>query len=558
MVAEDLVLYVITTLLSVVGAFTVPYYFWWRQRDIENKSKIGTLTEENERLAAEIGKTKALQEEYEALKKASHGFEKLASLFKSIKTKRYDDLIHSTWDSLQQGIVKLTVRDYFTFWTQLHGENDIIFFRLTSRINPKLWDTDMMKLYQRRQMENVEAYYSKPPAQREKITETIENLFGEKIENNFERVFIYDEKQLTNSEIVNVLARTISEQVKHIDVKLLCIDSRERPLPTRPQDFGIVVTEKGDRLLMDLEVSPEGEAGGGRIVFDEDIINSYVDIYSQIDNVSKALSRKVEWGINKIKKEITSLKPVFIYEENRCLKCFVEAERMVSSGKWKKESYPKRMWYEILDAENQATKDIFVETRPHRILEIGCGPGRIIQQLLQASHEKGIPIERIIGFEQNPEIYAYAFHRFLPHINVYIQRQLFGDNGGSIPYDDDFFDLVIGVSNIVGWQKSEEQWIREAFRVSKNFFFTIYKHGLEDERRDMYQSLGCEATQLMNGNLQLTLVDAFGKKPHITKSYEKEDVENFLEKVLSENKGSTYEIFDVGKYMFGCLLRKGK
>lgn len=275
--------------------------------------------------------------------------------------------------------------------------------------------------------------------------------------------------------------------------------------------------------------------------------------------------------IKGLRQKIMTLSPERIYKENRCLKCFRESAEMVNTGKWKKLSdrNPRKMWYQILDDENRATKEIVTKMRPRRVLEIGCGPGRIIDEILSIPPKQMPYFERIIGIEQNHEIYNSAFDKFLkiaPN-RVVIREHLFGDGKGegennrySLPFDDNYFDLAIAVSNIVGWQKDEVKWICEVLRVSEACFFTVYRKklgnkNLDNERMKMYKGLGCEAYMDENENIWIKDVDAFGKDC-VTRSYSHEDIVKIIKEVSNQVKNLTYQEININQYMYGFLLTK--
>lgn len=558
MALQDVTIFTLTVSIVLIIVI-LPLLIYYRK-----KSK--DLNEECSREKME------LREEYSKLEQTSNEYVNLAKLLQKIKTIRYDELIKRTWDELRSGIIKLTMDDYIRFWTELHGAKDIIFFRCTSRIDPYLWETKELKLYQQRQVENVESYMAKSEKVKRDIAERIAGLwdemnieFHQDKETNFGRIFIFDKNRISEAESLKALVSTINAQGKSFNVKAICINEREIPLLDRPQDFGIVISEKGDILLMHLEVTPDGEAGGGRIIFDKEIISRFIDVFNKIEE--KCVSDGVLFPTNKkrtakeIMNAIQELKPVSIFGENRCLKCLENAENVVDKEGWREvlEKKPlerdKKMWYEILEAENKTIDEIVERLRPHFSLEIGCGPGRVVRRILSASNKEGFPVERVVAFEQNDEIYRYTLSKFITHPQVLIQHQLFSNSGASIPYENDFFNLAIGVSNIVGWQENEVNWITEVCRVSENFFFTVYRQGCEDERYRMYQALSCPASY-RNGNIELQLVDAFSGKAHVTKSYEKEDVRGFAETVCKHYNGSTFDVFDVGDYMIGCLITK--
>lgn len=243
---------------------------------------------------------------------------------------------------------------------------------------------------------------------------------------------------------------------------------------------------------------------------------------------------------------------------NQCLLCLLDVEKKIKSGEWKNISNPdKKLWYQINYDENQAVKNLIKEIRPREILEIGCGPGRIIDLILGTAREVKFHIERIIGLEQNREIYLHAYTRFLKSDprTVHILDYFYGDSGSLYLFNESEFDITLAVSNLVGWQEDEVKWMKEAFRVSKQLFFTVYKKGFEEQRRRMYEALCGGARIDENRDIWIKNVEAFGKECR-SKSYTRISIENKIEKVLESFPNSSYHSVEVGDFMFGYLLRK--
>lgn len=271
-------LLIITLLTGVLLA----YWGIVRQREESLKRKIQDAKDEIKKLQTELGKYRDILKEYKVLEQASEHTERIAGLLKKIKSKKFADLIEQTLESLEEGSIKLTIPDYFTFLTDLHDENDIVFFHVASRIDPRIWEENRMRLYQLRQIQNIEYYKDKSSAEKEAIAKMVADRLGERITNNFERIFIFDELERKNPEIVDSLLRVIKEQIEHMSIKIRCVPVDEKPMRGKPQDFGIVMTEKGDMLLVDLEVTEAGRPAGGRIVFDPEEIEKYWKNYKTI------------------------------------------------------------------------------------------------------------------------------------------------------------------------------------------------------------------------------------------------------------------------------------
>lgn len=130
-----------------------------------------------------------------------------------------------------------------------------------------------------------------------------------------------------------------------------------------------------------------------------------------------------------------------------------KAEEAILSGKYKSEESPLRTWYDIVYSEQKALADLLtnMDVKPQGILEIGCGPGRIIHYF--RFNEKRASNIRIVGYEQNSEISNYCRERFSLYPNITIQSQLVGyESDGRFSEirsgDRNSFDLILAVSNL--------------------------------------------------------------------------------------------------------------
>jgi len=507
----------------------------------------------------------------ESIQKGEEYSRRVSELLKSVGG-RHRDLLEQNLEQLLGGNVTLTVRGYYQFWTGLHVGNDVIFFRCTSKINPKLWLGPDMQLYERRQIANIEFYNKKDPKDREKskklIKQNLENMTFDG-DNNFERIFIIEETERNNDSRLNDLVSVITRQVKGgIQVKTICVKSNEIPTFNRPQDFGIVVTENGLKLLMHLEVGENGAQEGGQVFFDRKIIGEFEKHYSKIERRSRPVKTE---DPEKIKQDILrQLKDVIDISEiygNRCYNCLLDAEQKVNKNLWERDRTPKRAWYEIVAEENNLLRHILLKEAPRDILEIGCGAGRVIRLALELEKSEGSKIgwrlSSAEAYEQNKEICLILKDHFRGENRVTIHPALVGRDAktgrffGIKEGHRNRFDMVLAVSNLVGWQEDEKEWIQEVLKAGKSLFFTAYKKGpeLELERARMYQAAGDIITFREDGNIEL-LVDAFQNEKHVTKGYNKDEIEEKIKSVASEVPLQKPEVFDKGKYMVGYLLTK--
>jgi hypothetical protein len=480
---------------------------------------------------------------------------RIQKILEHIKSPRLDEYVLDTLKLLGEGKIKLTTDEFFRFWADLSIGEEIIFYRCTSRINPKLWRTAAMILYWERQLEDIKKYYEKTEREKRRIEQIIASFFPKYEEkNNFERIFLITDSMRVDPEILRTLVDLISKQKEFVDIKIICIDEKERPTPQRPQDFGIILTEKGDSLLMDVELSPRGEVGGGKVIFDPETVTKYLNMYEQISQRAVKISKSDT--PDQIREKILFLTPTFLFP-NRCLMCLKDAEDRVRDGTWRYEKSAKKYWYEVVYDESEILKEILLKYRPKRIIEMGTGPGRVVQLILDTYSARKIPYEQIVGIEQNYEIYQEAFNRFvLQSPRVIIIHGMISESKERdplTPYPDKFFDLATAVENFIGWQINEIEMMKRLLKVTKMLFFTVYKKEVTPFRIKFYEAAGDEV-QIKNGQVWLMDVDAFGRTPHCSKCYEREEIKNLLNQIAKELP-ITVELFDVGKYLFGGLIK---
>ena len=502
---------------------------------------------------------------------------------------RYRNLLEQNLLQLLDGKVTLTVRDFYQFWTDLHVDNNVVFFRCTSRIDPKHWLGPDMQLYERRQIANIKDYENRDPKDKENLNKLIKDklkvlTFDGK--NNFERIFIIEQIEINDNNKLDDLISVISRQVKGgIHVKTICVKSNEIPTFSRPQDFGIVITEIKNpkdiksanvliKLLMYLDVGKRKEhkaylwtPEGGHIFFNEETIKDFEGYYSRIERKSFPVKtedpEEIKQDILRQFKNVIDISEIY---ENRCYNCLWDAEQVVKEKKWEEDKTPKRTWFEIVAEENGFLRDILLTEKPRNILEIGCGAGRVIRFALELEKCEGSNpnirwhLSSVEGYEQNTDICLILKDYFRGDSRVIIHRGLVGKDAKSGRFHHikeehrDRFDMVLAVSNLVGWQDNEEEWIREVLKAGESLFFTVYKKGHELERARMYQAAGDIITFREDGNIEL-IVDAFQDEKHVTKAYNPDEIEAIIRSVASKEPLQKPERFD-GKYMFGYLLKK--
>lgn len=522
-------------------------------------------------------------------------------IIKSTNSKNYLSFFSKRLKDMQEGTITLSVNDYFQFWTDIHIKDEIYLSKVTSRILPHYWDEPEMRLYERRQMDNVKKFLEYDEERKRSAyrlidkqisevlnqlsiqykrarigSEVIEARLKELIEKNFERLFIFDPELPPES--ICKMAKIIKRQTEgRISIRVVSIMMNETSTFRRPQDFGLAITSDGDLFGMFCDVDKDGHPQGGVVITDTDKVSQYLDCYLRIRGRSKEIppdssEKEVQETLEEVKSNPIDISDPEIYG-NRCFMCLKHAENVIKGGNY--ESEELGTWFEIYRNEHEALSALLpeLEPKPQNILEIGCGPGRVINLVLElASKGEMDNLYRIVGYEQNREIANYCTDAFEQYRNVKIYSHFvgFGKDGrfsGIRSPDRKSFDLIVTISNLVGWQDNREvEWltnvIRDGLQPGGRLLFTVYRRGFELERARMYKASGDRIKLNSVDDSKkadiVIIVDAFESEEHKSKAYSSDEVETILAQVKSNLSSNNIKIdcveFDVGKYMWGKLV----
>lgn len=531
----------------------------------------------------------------------------LATLLAETDCVNYRSLLQRRANDLEAGAITLSADDYFQFWTDLHSKDTIIFFKVVSRLLPKYWEEPEMKLYQRRQIDQIAeiremvgaSNYRKGSIQscidqsikpmveqvtsRFKTEKTPKGLVNRRLErfwkDPFERTFL-STPQMEQRE-VDLLADVMAEQADGaISIRHLCLEINEASTFDRPQDFGIVVTINGDIFGMYNDVDFLGNPLGGLVVTDREAIVHYLDSYLRLrgstTRLSGTLSQEVVLTcVSNDRDKRNRISDPEIYG-NRCEMCLQRAEGRVKEGSWEEEETPLRTWYKIVHDENEALSQLLEELKVQGpILEIGPGLGRAIDLVVSLQSRNTIPRPNmIVGYEQNEDIANSCRDKFrgLGGLVTIDTRFVGFDDRGFHGIRDPHrgsFDLILAISNIVGWQgRNDSQWIAnvidEGLHPGGRLFFTVYKDGFELERARMYKASG-DITQIVydeqTGSNQIELlVDAFRGDLHQSRAYSEEQLDSLLKDVPNHLNGNSFEleseVSEAGEYMWGVVITR--
>ena len=147
---------------------------------------------------------------------------------------------------------------------------------------------------------------------------------------------------------------------------------------------------------------------------------------------------------------------------------FFDGERKFGYGGF---SYNSRYWSEVVkDFSNYYNLD-----DSSKILDVGCAKGFMLYDFYKLNSNLDL---------YGMDISKYAIDNSVPEIKNKLQVA----NATKLPYEDNFFDLVISINTIHNLDKDEcEMALKEISRVSKkNAFITVDAFSNEDEKKRMY------------------------------------------------------------------------
>lgn len=426
---------------------------------------------------------------------------------------------------------------------------------------------------------------------------------------NFKRIFIIKNEQIANVSTLVKLCELISSQATYMDVKFT-YEGMELPA-TSLRDFAIAVSKEGDIFIYDLFCPRDRGARahvlrGGRISFDPTKVREAIQDYgrfrgqttdvakncSQLEVLDLIIEKTKAYGAKIDDKTVQDAKSELERRAmerkrkktkiklHRCAHCFIESEvtlgnmqevrfddlpselrwiervvRKNSGMDWKDFPKTKRMWYQMIDAENKAILDLVEKTGPERIIEVGCGPGRLISQILKKNYK----YTEMVGMDADPLMAFIAKHRFREHHKINISGIAVEKE---LPYRDNYFDLCINAMNIVGWQADERAWLKEMLRCSKVVFLTLYKKGQESQRQAMYQTRGHSQKKvyLDSETKQIQLQDCDTNRNVISRAYSRAEVESMFKDVkltYEPDYNVEYDIDpNINKLLHFCTLTK--
>jgi SAM-dependent methyltransferase len=478
------------------------------------------------------------------------------------------DLFNHKYELITKGKVELTMNDISPIWEGMFEDLSITYLRVTSYIDPIIWENAFMVRYDHQQRQNIGYIKKLDDKTLRTILDGAKSIFEElrvpwKWDDNFERTFILSKEQLGDVDVLVDIIDIICEQNKYFNLRLV---NEETLLNHERRDFGIAVSKDQSIWIYELIIFGKNTLLGGTITIDKEEITNFIRMYDTLQSKAMPIPEKVDFrDVAKIVSKMVNVDSDTIIKTrdqklakvggHKCLRCFLESEKRIKEDDWHNFEEARRIWYEMLVAENKKVTELVEEYKPKRILEVGCGTGRFINLMADLGLNE---FEEIIGIDGDSQMYDYAnkkFGKYMPKIKIFkMEVKLL------LPYtQENYFDLCINAMNIVGWQENEKIWLKEMLRCSKSVFFTLYKHGYEDLRLEMYQSKGHEISDIgvhKNSDGQIVLGDCAVISNVKSRDYTYEEVENIC-KTLSTIYNAKYEIDkDSNKLLFLCFIKK--
>lgn len=147
---------------------------------------------------------------------------------------------------------------------------------------------------------------------------------------------------------------------------------------------------------------------------------------------------------------------------------FFDGERKFGYGGF---SYNSKYWSEVV----KDFIDYYNLDEGSKILDVGCAKGFMLYDLFKLNSNLDL---------HGVDISKYAIENSVTEINHKLQVA----NATNLPYEDNFFDLVIAINTIHNLDKAEcATALKEISRVSKNnAFLTVDAYRNNEEKQRMY------------------------------------------------------------------------
>jgi len=512
------------------------------------------------------GENVKLKEEIENLKKGP------AIIHPHIKFVPVSQAFALKYQMLKAGIIDLDMVEISLIWSSMFEKQNIIYCRATSRISPSGWKNPWMVSYDSQQRANavsIVGLLDKEKALYEVQTEKAFNdyqmqWFGMPY---FERTFIVTESQLGDPEMLADVIEIMCDQ-SHSNVAVrVCYDGDL--LAADRRDFGIAVSKEGEIWLYEL-VTKGSIIYGGKLICNGDELVRAVAAYKNIHLASQPINSYSKFEavagvvIDRCRNapKLPDIDVLNGIEKRRldkvahkCLACFIDSETKIRTDDWQKLPEAKRVWYEMIAAENNAVLEWVKKHKPRRVLEVGCGPGRFIELLVNLGLAN---FDEILGIDCDGAMCNYANKRFdnkKPKVRI-LKTEV--KDFLPVPIDN-HYDFCINGMNIVGWQENASIWLDEMLRCSKSLFFTVFKAGNEDLRMQMYKERKHELSDHgthKNSDGQIVLGDSAVMPFVKSRSYTSKQMEELCQTIASTHNAAVSVDDKSSKLLYLCFVYK--
>ncbi len=241
-----------------------------------------------------------------------------------------------------------------------------------------------------------------------------------------------------------------------------------------------------------------------------------------------------------IKKQYNSENlPEFMYRlksedvrNHPCFNCLKETENAVNKGYWKSFPKPLYYWYEMCEAESKIIEKFLKENKPKKILEVGCGSGRILNILL-----KDKSVKEIVAVDKDIRMVEIVKPYYQDNNRVHIINQ---DIRHFLDKNEKF-NLTLTMMNTLGNIDSFET-MKLITKHSKDFIFTVYDKKYWEERKKIYENRGHRDFNIKNKDYFFNDCWVKGLK---SKSYTENDLNNMCKKI-----GKKYKIKKISTLLF--------
>jgi hypothetical protein len=210
-------------------------------------------------------------------------------------------------------------------------------------------------------------------------------------------------------------------------------------------------------------------------------------------------------------------------------------EVMVRTKAWKSAPKPVFFWYQMAAREEAEIGGQLKANGIKSAIEVGCGSGRVLRAVLLAAPQ----VTRIVGVEQDAVMAEFARTFFIGEKRVEITATM--PKNGKI-------DASLSMLNTAGNQAAPWAFVGNLFSLStKLTIFSVYKKGVEAERRAIYEHFGHTGIREKNGCIMLNdgIVQNF-----TSASFSFEDVKAAVEQLTKK-----YEIIDASHLNYVIVLR---